>query len=590
MASILCVAAVFLPFAGASVASIYSHTLGAVGQTQAFDYVVIGGGNSGLVATLRLSEANYSVAVVEAGGFYQDDAGNMTEIPGLESEFLKAPATIDWRLDTIPQPQLQGRSIRYSQGKTFGGSTARNGMAYQRGTTSFYDGWAESVGDPSYSWANMLPFLQKSVRYTPANATLRGGPQLAGDGGVFNAQGGPLKVSFWNYYVPVSAAFAKGMKALGYNEVSTLQSGSILGYSEFPATLDPEFQIRDSSESSFLRKAATDAAQDWGRKGRVTIYPNTLAKKILFDGAKAATGVEVASGSQQYTLNATREVILAAGVFRSPQMLMVSGVGPSQLLQELNVPIVGSVPAVGKNLRDHPGFSTLWSLNGVSQHRLWNNATYAAEANALFATSRSGPLTAFASNYILFDRFRKEANLSASTAQAISSFPADWPNTEFIWNAAGTPTNTPGDQLALGVVVLSPTSAGSVTINTTDTAANPLVDVQWFASDADREQGVAAVRHARRLAAAVAAEGVVEAELAPGRAVQSDAEVWAWIQQNAGPSHHAVGTCRMGRRDDPAAVVDAKGCVLGGVSALRVVDASVMPFVMAGQPMATVCT
>ncbi|KAI6376062.1 hypothetical protein MCOR25_002877 [Pyricularia grisea] len=412
-------------------------------------------------------------------------------------------------------------------------------MAYQRGTTSFYDGWAESVGDPSYSWTNMLPFLQKSVRYTTANATLRGGP---------------LKVSFWNYYVPVSAAFAKGMKALGYNEVSTLQSGSILGYSEFPATLDPELQIRDSSETSFLRKAATDAAQHWGRKGRVTIYPNTLAKKVLFDGAKAATGVEMPPAR-----NSTPSTRL----------------GRSSWPLQLNVPVVGSLPGVGQNLRDHPGFSTLWSLNGVSQHRLWSNATYAAEATALFATSRSGPLTAFASNYILFDRLRQDANLSAPTSQAISSFPPDRPNTEFIWNAAGIPTRTPADQLALGVVVLSPTSAGSVTINTTDTAANPLVDVQWFASDADREQGVAA-------------EGVVEAEMAPGPKVQSDAEIWAWIQQNASPNHHAVGTCRMGRRDDPAAVVDAKGCVLGGVSALRVVDASIMPLVMAGQPMATV--
>ncbi|KAF9870427.1 UPF0187 domain membrane protein [Colletotrichum karsti] len=560
----------------------YGDALGNTGHNETYDYVIVGGGNAGLVAALRLSaDGNYTVAVVEAGGFYQDDAGNITEIPAYESQFLSAPPSIDWKITTSPQAQLGNRAVLYSQGKTLGGSTARNGMAYQRATVSFHDQWARIVGDDSYNWENMVRFLRRSISYTPANIELRGGPPVESDPEAFEPSGGPLHLTFWNYYAPVSAAFAKGMRALGFKETGLIQSGSLLGFAQFPATIDPDTQIRDSSETSFLRTAVK---LDEDRR-RVKIYPRTLAKRVIFNESKSATGVLVNGDGTDYVLSASKEVVLAAGVFRTPQLLLVSGVGPAKTLETFEIPVISNISGVGQNMRDHPGFGTLFTVNGVSQHRLWNNATYSAEAETEFENSHSGPLTAFASNYLLFEKFPTSANFSTSTRETISKLPEDWPHVEYIWNTAGLPTNASGDQLSLGVVVLAPTSLGSVTLNSSDTSDNPVVDVGWFTTESDRQLGIEGLKRARVLANAT---GVVLSEQLPGSSVQTDAEIWEWMKSVASPSHHAVGTCRMGSRDDPSAVVDPKGCVLGGVSSLRIIDSSIMPLLLPGQPMATV--
>ncbi|GJD00210.1 GMC oxidoreductase [Colletotrichum higginsianum] len=317
---------------------------------------------------MRLSvEGNYSVAVVEAGGFYQDDAGNTTEFPAYNSQYMDEPGTIDWKLTTKPQAQLGGRSVAYAQGKTLGGSTARNAMVYQRGTASFYDLWATAVGDTSYDWNNILPFLKKSVSFTPADGELRGGPAGTSDMTAFDPEAGPLNVGYWNYFMPVSAAFAKGMETLGLVETPTgMNSGEVLGYAQFPAAIDSETQLRDSSQTSFLKAAANCAGE------RLRIYPNTLAKRIVFNAKKAASGVVVSSGGPEYVINVKREVVLAAGAFRTPQLLMASGVGPPGVLEE----------------------------NNVTTHRLWNNPEYKALAEEEYRQSVSGPLTAFAVNYI----------------------------------------------------------------------------------------------------------------------------------------------------------------------------------------------
>ncbi|KAM6508195.1 hypothetical protein FALCPG4_018077 [Fusarium falciforme] len=550
-------------------------------KSATFDYVIVGGGNAGLVAAMRLSaDGKHSVAVVEAGGSYEADAGNITVIPAYESEFLDAPASIDWKITTAPQSQLGGRSILYSQGKTLGGSTARNGMAYQRGPVSSYQMWAETVGDDSYSWTKLLPFFQKSVTFTPPDVSLRGGPAVAYDSKAFSSSGGPLNVAFWNYYVPISAAIARGLASLGFKETGKIQSGSLLGYAQFPATIDPNTQTRDSSKTSFLD--AILKSQPSSRN--LHVFNNTLAKRILFR-RKQAVGVSVVSGSTQYVLSAREEVILAAGVFRSPQLLMASGIGPEKTLSTFQIPVISNLGGVGQNMQDHPAYGTLFSVDAVTQHRLWNNVTFAAKALEEYEKNRSGPLTAFASNYILWEKFPKNAGISPSTRAVIDKLPADWPDVEYIFNTAGPATNTSGDVLSVGVVILKPTSHGSVTLSSSDTAQNPVVDVKWFNSETDLDMGVEALKRARLFANAT---GVLLGELSPGNKVQSDSDIREFIRSAASPSHHAVGTCKMGGKNDESAVVDNHGCVRGGVSSLRIIDASVMPILPPGQPMSTV--
>ena len=218
-------------------------------------------------------------------------------------------------------------------------------MAYHRSTKGAYQTWADKVQDQSFTFDNLLPYFEKSINFTEADIALRGGPKVAYDPKPFSSTGGPLHVSFWNYYVPASASISRGLSKLGFKETSQIQSGSLLGYAQFPATITPDTQLRDSAQTSFL-----DAAIAADRSSNLQLYPNTLAKQIAFD-AKTATGVRVNTAGWDYVLSARKEVILAAGVFRTPQLLMVSGVGPSKTLQNYQIPVVSVLDGVGQNLQ-----------------------------------------------------------------------------------------------------------------------------------------------------------------------------------------------------------------------------------------------
>lgn len=233
---------------------------------------------------------------------------------------------------------------------------------HDSGPVSSYQMWAETVGDDSYSWTKLLPFFQKSVTFTPPDVSLRGGPAVAYDSKAFSSSGGPLNVAFWNYYVPISAAIARGLASLGFKETGKIQSGSLLGYAQFPATIDPNTQTRDSSKTSFLD--AILKSQPSSRN--LHVFNNTLAKRILFR-RKQAVGVYVVSGSTQYVLSAREEVILAAGVFRSPQLLMASGIGPEKTLSTFQIPVVSNLGGVGQNMQVCAPYTTLYFASYLSR-------------------------------------------------------------------------------------------------------------------------------------------------------------------------------------------------------------------------------
>lgn len=374
---------------------LFGSHFGQVGIPASYDYVVIGGGTAGLTVARRLAE-HHSVAVIEAGGLYELDNGNFTQIPADASYYLgKDPAVynplIDWRQRTTPQAGFDGASVYYPQGRALGGGSSRNFMWYQRGSAGSYQKWADAIGDPSYNFANFLPFFQKSVKFTEANQQLRAANALPKfDLAAFSPSGGPLQVSYPNFASPAAALLSRGLEAIGLVELPGMSSGNLLGWTWVTHTIDPTTQTRSTSESAFLREALQS-------EGNLVTYQNTMAKKVLFDGDKRAVGVTVdagsiGSGSITYTINATKEVILSAGAFRSPQMLMVSGIGPASMLKDNDIGVLADRPGVGQNMWDHIFFGPSHEVN-VATHSALGDPIFAAAATQEFITNRTGMLT-----------------------------------------------------------------------------------------------------------------------------------------------------------------------------------------------------
>lgn len=317
---------------------LFSSAFGYPGINATYDYVIVGGGTAGLTLAARLAETkNYSVAVVEAGSFYDITNGNNSVVPLLDllgiafidpSETFTPQPLMDWSLLSEPVAQAGQRRVHYAQGKTLGGSSAINTMSYVRANRGAYDAWAEAVGDESYRFEEILPFFQKSVHLTPPDAAKRNNSNvtIVYDPAGFSEQGGPLQVSWNNYVDPALTWLAKIIEegaGLPVSEVG-FETGKLVGHGAWvPSTIDPERAIRSSSESSFLREAIEAEAGSG-----IVVYTLTQAMKILFDedgDVSRATGVRVNSLGVDYTLTATKEVIVSAGVFHSPQLLMVSG-------------------------------------------------------------------------------------------------------------------------------------------------------------------------------------------------------------------------------------------------------------------------
>lgn len=261
-------------------------------------------------------------------------------------------------------------------------------MAYQRGTAASYQMWADAVGDQSYAWDNFLPFFEKSLNFTPpemnirfANSTPTYDPDVLGSGD------GPLSVTFSHYAQAFGTWAVKGLQAIGLPVIDGFQSGKLLGQSWSMFTIDATTMHRESSETSFLREGLN-------YPDSLTVYHLTLAKKILFDDDKTATGVLVDTQGKEYLLSARKEVIVSSGVFGSPQLLMVSGVGPADLLESLDIPVISDLPGVGQNFEDHVYVGVTHAVNAPTISAL-QSKSYAAEQAALYNSPQAsgvGPL------------------------------------------------------------------------------------------------------------------------------------------------------------------------------------------------------
>ncbi|KAL4900390.1 GMC oxidoreductase-domain-containing protein [Aspergillus multicolor] len=359
---------------------------------------------------------------------------------------------------------------------------------------------------------------------------------------------------------------------------SDFNSGELNGTAWASNTIHPRKQIRESSETSYLQSAR--------RKTSLAVYEHTMALKIEFEGL-TAVGVQVKTAGRRYTLRARKEIIVSAGAIQSPQLLMVSGVGPRSTLQPLGITVVADRAGVGQNMWDHPIFSVAYQVNVDTLTRYQTDPEYAAQVLSEYKLNRTGPLTTPIPGIIGWERLPNDL-LSTEAQEALAIFPDDWPVVEYI--ARGTGLLDPSDAsngqqyAGIGAALVAPLSRGSISINSSNAEHPPLIDLGYLTHPVDREVAIAALRRTRQ---AFAASGVtIGEEYQPGPAVQTDEEILEYIRATISPVFHPAGTCVMGKESDAHTVVDSQARVIG-VKNLRVVDASIFPALPPGHPQAS---
>ncbi|CAJ2503177.1 Uu.00g105710.m01.CDS01 [Anthostomella pinea] len=571
-------------------------SFGVAGDDATFDYVIVGGGTAGLTLATRLVEQQAgSVAVVEAGTFYEIGNGNLSQVPGNDGAFTGKGVTdwqplIDWGYLTTPQAGAYNATLHYTQGKTLGGSSARNFMVYQRGTEGSYQMWADQVGDDSYEWANFLPWFEKSVNFSEPNMEKRPANSTPVYDAAVLGNRGPLSVSYTNYPQVLATWAVKGLEKIGLSIIDGLNSGKLIGQSYGTFTIDGDTMIRSSSETAFLRQGLDNPD--------LTVYQLALAKKILFDDDKKATGVVVDTEGLEYTLSARKEVIVSAGTFGSPQLLLVSGVGPAETLTQYDIPVIADRPGVGQGMQDHIYFGISYRVIAPTFSSLLI-PSYVAEQAELFNTNATGIFTNPTADVLAWEKIPEplRSGMSSSTLAALAEYPDDWPEAEYIslGSYLGTDVDSrrgdPGDGYNYGtlvVAVVAPRSRGFVSISSADTSVHPIINPNHFTDQTDVDVGVAAFKRAREFwATDVMQEFVIGGESYPGANFTTDAQIEDVIRRSYNAIYHASCTNAMGKEDNPMAVVDTQGRVYG-VESLRVVDASALPLLPPGHPQSTI--
>ncbi|KAI0413267.1 putative glucose-methanol-choline oxidoreductase [Xylaria grammica] len=573
----------------------FGSSFGIPGDNVTYDYVVVGGGTAGLALATRLVEQQGgSVAVVEAGTFYEV-VGNTSQVPAYDNYFNGKSAhdwhpLVDWGYQTTPQAGAYNKSLHYARGKMLGGSSGRNYMAYQRGTVGSYRMWADIVGDSSYEFSNFLPYFMKSVNFTGpsdarfANSTPKFDPTTVGN----KPASGPLSVTFSHYAQAFASWTTKGLQQIGIPVIDGFQSGKLLGQSYSMFTINADTMYRESSETSFLRRGL--------RYPDLFVYQLTQGKKVIFDG-KTAKGVVVDTQGLEYTLYARKEVILAAGVFGSPQLLMVSGVGPGQILKQLGIPVVADRPGVGQGMQDHIIFGITYRVNAPTLSAL-HDPTFAAEQASLYEKA-IGMYCSPGTDVLGWEKVPEPLRhaMSNNTLAALKDYPADWPEVEYISTSAyvgfqensrlGAPTDG-ANYATQAISLVAPRSRGYVSIQSKDTAVPPLINPNHLTDRADVEVSVAAFKRTREFWQTDAMrEFSIGDEAFPGRNYSTDAQIEDIIRRSYNTIFHGACTCAMGKANNPMSVLDSKARVYG-VTGLRVVDASSFPLLPPGHPQSTV--
>jgi choline dehydrogenase len=509
------------------------------------DYVIVGGGSAGCVLAHRLSEdPDIRVLLIEAGPVCDD---LIARIPAASAYQLRRPSIL-WKYYTTPQSTLNGRAIYQPRGRMLGGTSGINGMCFVRGHPRDFDGWAE-LGADGWSFEDCLPYFRRLEDYRGPVSSYRG-------------RGGPLRVTRPAVLNPLSMAFLEAGPGVGLPLSPDQNGAQQRGVSVHDTTIRDG--RRETAASAYIEPIASRA--------NLTLALDTQVVRIEFDAARAV-GVLTRSRDGVRRFVARREVIVSAGAVGSPQLLMLSGIGPTEQIGALGLPTVADLPGVGQNLQDHAAVDVAYTISepiSLARHgAFWRQAV----AGLRWIVRKDGVAA----------RTPFEVGAFAESEHATG-----YPDLQCVFVPVTKDRLTPdlsvhGFSLSIGVGTVA--SRGRVRVVSADPDVAPQIDPKYFSEPVDLAREVSAISLARELAAQPAFARHRPRELSPGPNVRCAADIADYVRTSAFGCYHLSGTCRMGR--DPLAVVDGYGRVFG-VEGLRVCDASIFPAVPNGNTNAAV--
>ncbi|MCX7271435.1 MAG: GMC family oxidoreductase N-terminal domain-containing protein [Burkholderiales bacterium] len=544
-----------------------------------FDYIIIGAGTAGCLLANRLSaDASKRVLLIEAG---RKDDYHWVHIPVGYLYCIGNPRT-DWLYQTEPADGLNGRRLRYPRGKVLGGCSSINGMIYMRGQSRDYDQWAAITGDARWSWEHSLPYFKMHEdHYLGANALhgAKGAPSEVVQQGqsVYHQTlrhrnaGGEWRIEKQRLRWDVLDAFAQAAVQAGIPATDDFNRGTNEGVSYFE--VNQKSGWRWNTAKAFLRPAcyARPNFEMWTAAQVSKLHIDTQS-----DDSLACTGAEVWNGKERVQAVARQAVVLCAGAIGTPQLLQLSGIGPAALLQQHGITPLADLPGVGANLQDHLQIRAVFKVKGVKTLNTMANSWWGKAAIGLeYLLHRSGPMSMAPSQLGAFTR---------------SDPSQPWPNIEYhvqplSLDAFGEPLHS-FPAFTASVCNLNPSSRGTVNIQSADFTQAPLIAPNYLSTDEDRRVAADSLRVTRRIAAQPALAQYQPEEWKPGTQFQTDDELARLAGDIGTTIFHPVGTARMGRMDDPLAVVDSELRVRDGrgglVRGLRIADASVMPTITSG--------